>query len=227
MTRRQLHFAQRDTSVESSHDDRGAQHVRMDVTEPGPFADRAHPAVGGSPVQALPVAAQQDRPLDTLTDGEVDGARGAQRGRDRCGLVVFADDPRGPVSVFEGKALDVGRTGFGDAQWLSKCLPPGRVGLANEALPAAASPWCGSREERAPAGLVRRSSDRAGHTRPDARTPTAPHGHEPRPGTDPRRDCSDICSSPQENKQSPIPGRFAADAGIRPAAARGRAPPGA
>ena len=48
MSCRQLHFAQRDAGVEGGHDERGAQHVRMDVAEPGPFADRKHTPIGSA-----------------------------------------------------------------------------------------------------------------------------------------------------------------------------------
>jgi hypothetical protein len=59
MPRRQLHFAQRDAGVEGGHDERGAQHVWMDVAEAGPFADRPHPPMSGA---ALPDPALDDIP---------------------------------------------------------------------------------------------------------------------------------------------------------------------
>jgi hypothetical protein len=56
-----LHVSQRDPGVESGHDERGAQHVRVDVAESGSLADCFDPAVCGASVEALAVASSQDR----------------------------------------------------------------------------------------------------------------------------------------------------------------------
>jgi hypothetical protein len=42
----------------------------MDQPEPGLFANRTHPAVGGAQVEALPVPAAQDRTVLSVADGE-------------------------------------------------------------------------------------------------------------------------------------------------------------
>ena len=47
----ELNVAARYAGVERGHDEPGAQHVRVDQTEPRTFADGANPTVGGAPVQ--------------------------------------------------------------------------------------------------------------------------------------------------------------------------------
>ena len=42
----ELHVAEWDAGVEGGHDERGAQHVRVDVAEPGPFAGASDLSVG-------------------------------------------------------------------------------------------------------------------------------------------------------------------------------------
>ena len=85
-------------------------------SESGPLADRSHPSVGGASIEPFTVAATQDRSFATLTDGEVDGARGARHERDHRGLVAFADDAQRAMSSFEAEVLDVGRARFADPQ---------------------------------------------------------------------------------------------------------------
>jgi hypothetical protein len=68
-TGRDLDVSERDAGVEGGHDERGAQHMGVHGAEPGTLADRADPAMGGSPVEALAVTAPQDRPCVAFTDG--------------------------------------------------------------------------------------------------------------------------------------------------------------
>ena len=72
----ELDVAQRYAGIERGHDERTAQHVRMDMSEARSLADRSHPPMGGAAVEALAVVADQDRSLTPLTDGEIDGAGG-------------------------------------------------------------------------------------------------------------------------------------------------------
>ena len=53
---------------------RGAQHVRVDVPEPGALADRAHQPVRGAPVEPLSVASAPARTLVAFPDSEIDRA---------------------------------------------------------------------------------------------------------------------------------------------------------
>ena len=69
-----LHVTQRDPGVECGHDERRAQHVRVDVAETGSLANCFDPAVCGASVEALAVASSQDRAFAPFADGEVDGA---------------------------------------------------------------------------------------------------------------------------------------------------------
>jgi hypothetical protein len=83
----QLHVAQRDTGVKGGHDERGAQHVGVNVFEPGLSADRLDPAVGGAGIEPSPIVASQDRAGGPLPNREVEGAGGAGHQRDRAGLL--------------------------------------------------------------------------------------------------------------------------------------------
>lgn len=67
MSGRDLHIPQRHARVERRHDETGAEHVWIDDSESGAFADRADPTVSGAPVQALAVFAAQDRSFVALT----------------------------------------------------------------------------------------------------------------------------------------------------------------
>jgi hypothetical protein len=87
----------------------GPKHVRVDCADAGPLGDRAHPAVGGAPVEAAAVVAGQDRPRRPLADGQVDGPGRPGHQRDHGGLVALADDAQGPVASLEAEVLDVGR----------------------------------------------------------------------------------------------------------------------
>jgi len=83
-------------------------HVGMDLAEAGALGDRANPAVGGAPVEAAAVVAEQDRPGRPLADGQVDGARRPRHERDHGRLVALADDAQGAVASLEAEVLDVG-----------------------------------------------------------------------------------------------------------------------
>jgi hypothetical protein len=103
-------------SIEGGHDKRSPEHVRVYESDLCPFADRADPAVGGTPVEALTVVTDQNRSFSPFTDGEVDGSRGARHQRDQGGLVALPDDPQYPVASLEGHVLDVGFAGFADSE---------------------------------------------------------------------------------------------------------------
>ena len=65
-----LNVPERHPRVESRRDEGGSEHVGMDDAKAGPFADGADPAVGGAPVEPLPVVAVEDRSLASLAEGE-------------------------------------------------------------------------------------------------------------------------------------------------------------
>ncbi len=97
----ELHVSEGDAGIEGGHDERCSQHVRVHVAEPGAFADGSHPSLCGTPIEPLPVAAQQDRTFVAFTDGEIDRARGPRDQRDDGGLVAFADDAKRAVTPLE------------------------------------------------------------------------------------------------------------------------------
>ena len=90
---RDLDFAERDAGVQSGHDERCSEHVRMYQPDPRSLSDRPDPAVGGAPVEATYVVAHEDRAVSTFADGEIDGAGGAGDQGDESRLVALADDP--------------------------------------------------------------------------------------------------------------------------------------
>ena len=71
-----LDVAERDAGIEGGHDERGAQHVRVDVSDLGLLGDGADPSMGGASIEALAVAASQDRPVVSFADREVNGPSG-------------------------------------------------------------------------------------------------------------------------------------------------------
>ena len=112
----ELNVAERYAGVERGHDEPGAQHVRVDQTEPGTFADGANPTVGGAPVQTLPILASQDRTLVTFAHHEIDGARGSRDERNGGGLVALAQDRQRAMPALEGEVLNVRSARFGDSE---------------------------------------------------------------------------------------------------------------
>jgi hypothetical protein len=72
VARCELHVMQRNASVESGHDERGSEHVRMHGAQPGAFADRTNPAVRGASIEPLSVPPAQDGPLTAFAHGQVD-----------------------------------------------------------------------------------------------------------------------------------------------------------
>jgi hypothetical protein len=72
-------------SFPKSHET-GPEHVRVDRAEPGSLAHGLHPAVGGTPVQAVAVLANQDGAVPAFADGQIDGAGGARHQGMRAAL---------------------------------------------------------------------------------------------------------------------------------------------
>jgi len=96
-----LHVAQGDAGVEGGHDERRSQHVRVHCPQAGALADRADPAVGGTPIEPLSIAAAQDWSLATFADCQVDRASRTGDQRDRGRLVALAENAERPVAPFE------------------------------------------------------------------------------------------------------------------------------
>ena len=69
---------------------------------------------GGVPVQPPTVPRQEQRPLGTFADGQVDRPGRARRQRDGHYLAALASDDESPVAALEAQVLDVGAGGFGD-----------------------------------------------------------------------------------------------------------------
>jgi hypothetical protein len=88
--------------------------VGVDGTEPGTLAYCADPPVSGAPVEAVAVAAPEDRPFVAFADGPVDRSRGSGDERDGGGLVALADDAQCAVAALEAEVLDVGGAGLAD-----------------------------------------------------------------------------------------------------------------
>jgi hypothetical protein len=103
-----LDVSQRDAGVESGHDERGSQHVRVHAAEPGTLPDRPNPPMRGAPVEALAVTAPQDRAVVAFPDGQVDHPGGAWNERHGGGLVALAHDPQRTMAALEAEVFDVG-----------------------------------------------------------------------------------------------------------------------
>ena len=116
MTGSELDVTERHSGVERRHDEGSAEHVRVDVAEPGPPSDGTYPAVGGPAVQALPQGTAQDRSLRPPTHGQVDHPGGPGNKGDDCRLGALAHDPKGPVTSVEAQVLDVGAAGLAHPQ---------------------------------------------------------------------------------------------------------------
>jgi hypothetical protein len=112
----ELDIAKRNTRVESRHDERGPEHVRMHLSQASPPTDRPDPPVRGAPVEALPVSTAQDRSLEALADGKVDGSRRAGHERNGRGLGALAQDAQRSVAPLTAQVLDVGGARFADPQ---------------------------------------------------------------------------------------------------------------
>lgn len=111
-----LDVSQRDAGVESGHDERGSQHVRVHAAETGTLPDRPNPPMRGAPVEALAVTAPQDRAVVAFPDGQVDHPGGAWNERHGGGLVALAHDPRRTIAALEAEVFDVGGTSLADTQ---------------------------------------------------------------------------------------------------------------
>ena len=99
----------------------------VDHTESGLLADRAHPAVCSTPIETMTVPATEDGSLRALTDRQVEGSGCSRYERDDGWLVAFPEDPKGPVTVGEGKVLDISAACLADPGIPS---PPWPVGLS-------------------------------------------------------------------------------------------------
>jgi hypothetical protein len=65
-------------------------------------------------VHALFVRAEEDRPVEAFTDGQIDGAGGPGCERDGDDLPALAQDGQSAVAAFDAQRVDVGTEGFGD-----------------------------------------------------------------------------------------------------------------
>src|SRR5215471_6357267 len=86
------------------------------VGDPGAAGGPADDPRGTVPVQSAPISGQEQRPVATLTGGQVDRPGGPRREWDGNDLAALAGDHQCPVPALDAQALDVGAGGFGDTQ---------------------------------------------------------------------------------------------------------------
>jgi len=67
-------------------------------------------------IEALAVGVEEDRTLQSLTDGQVDGTSNPWRQWHRDDLATLTHDGERPVSSFQAECCDVGTDRFGHAQ---------------------------------------------------------------------------------------------------------------
>ncbi len=104
-----LHVSERHAGVEGGGDEGVAKGVRPDrLVDPRPTRQASHDPPGGVAIEPLPVPSKEDRALQTLADGEVDGAGRARRKRDGDDLAALAQHRQGAMAAFESERLDVG-----------------------------------------------------------------------------------------------------------------------
>lgn len=70
----------------------------------------------GATVKALPIVADQDRPLTPLTNGQIDGARSARHERNHRRLVSLARNPERAVPSVEADVADIGLARLADPE---------------------------------------------------------------------------------------------------------------
>ena len=109
-----LHVPERDTGIECCHDEGTPKHVRVDDSETGSRSDGAHPAMGGSAIEAFAVHSAQDRTIAAFADGEIDRPSSTGDEWDHCWLVALAENPQRPMTPLYPQVLDVAGTGFAD-----------------------------------------------------------------------------------------------------------------
>ena len=80
---------------------------RTGLVMPARWAHPAHDPRGAMPVQAVSVAAKEDRALVTLAHRQVDRPRRARGERDGDHLAALAGDGQRPVAAFGAQRLDV------------------------------------------------------------------------------------------------------------------------
>jgi hypothetical protein len=104
-----VNIAQRDTGVGRGSDDRLEEGVRSDrLVDPGSPGNAAHDSGRGVPLEALAVAAEEDRDWGALPDGEVDGPTHARCGGHGDDLAALAAHGKGAVPTLEAQGVDIG-----------------------------------------------------------------------------------------------------------------------
>ena len=107
-------------------DKRVPERVRADgLADPGTAGDPADDPPGAMPIQSPPVTGEEDRPVTTLADGQVDRPGGARCERDGDDLPALAGNGQGPVPAFQAQVLEIGDASSSRAR-LTVSLIPGR-----------------------------------------------------------------------------------------------------
>jgi hypothetical protein len=112
-----LGVAQVDAGVEHGGDEGVPEHVWVHARDlhAGDGLQAVQPGRRRAPAQSGAGAVEQDRPVDAISDGAVDGSSDRGWHRDEHDLVSFADDAQDAVAVFFAEVGDVEADGFGDA----------------------------------------------------------------------------------------------------------------
>jgi len=91
-----LDFAQWDAGVEGGGDEGVPQSVWADrLGDAGAFGDTAHDAARAVPVEAVPVGAAEDRPVEPFADGQIEATGRAGCERDGDDLAALCVAPSG------------------------------------------------------------------------------------------------------------------------------------
>jgi len=104
-----LDVAQWDAGVQRCGDEGVAQGVWPDgLADAGTPGDPSHDPASAVPVHPLPVGSEEDRAVESFTDGQVDRTGGAGCQRDGDDLAALAQHGQGAVSAFKAELVDIG-----------------------------------------------------------------------------------------------------------------------
>ena len=107
--------------IEGSREERVAQRVRAgSLRDPGALGQPPHRPSSGVPGQALAVVAEEDRPVEPLTDRQIEGPGSAWCEGDGDGLAALAMHHQGAAAPVEAELVDVGTERLGVPQTVQR-----------------------------------------------------------------------------------------------------------
>jgi hypothetical protein len=115
---------------------------RDGLADPGAAGGLADDPPGAVPVQSPAVCCQENWPVRTVADGQVDRPGGPRRQWDGHDLAALADNRESPVPALQAQVLDVGsgcpetRSPFSASSEISACSDGGPSPAATRSAPS-------------------------------------------------------------------------------------------